>query len=518
MIPIIPMPNGTTNVSKKTVSLPQDLAVDLGSFDKWVLEAFCERTGCTLTEGKPWLCLCRDATIPQEGYHLTVTEEGATLSASGEAGVIYGLTSLYQLAVDHTVPQCDIVDHPRYGYRGLSFDCARHFFPASHVKQVIEELSMVKMNALHWHLTDDQAFRIESKRFPKLQETSGQYYTQEEIRDIVEYARVRGVEIIPEIDLPGHTTGILAAFPQFGCFGKEVNLATTGGIFSVILCAGKEDTFTFLEALLEEVCALFPSKRFHIGGDEAPKTEWAKCPHCKQRMEQLGLTEVEDLQGYFTERVAEILKKQGKSIVCWNDSLRAKNLPEDVLIQYWTMQHLEAMERYTGKFIFSEMFDLYLDYPYSMTSLKKVYTCQPKIGKADCADAPGMEGMECCVWSERIETPEQMGKRLFPRVYALAEAAWSEKRNYSSFRKRLPALVARAEKAGVSCTEKSWWDPRGKARREEGIAYLKAMTANIPAEAMPETEQSGGNAMMLALITKFFKITDIPYVIKAFKK
>lgn len=521
---IIPNPNGTVAIRENRIALPASFVVSFGDFAPWCLDAFLLRTGCTAADGKAWLTLKKDKALSKEGYRLQISGTGIVIHAADEIGVVWALTSMYHLMDENgTVPVCTITDEPKYSYRGQSLDCARHFFSAEVVKQVIEQLSLVKINTLHWHLTDDQAWRIESKAFPKLHETSVQYYTWDEIRDIVEYARIRGVEVIPEIDLPGHTTGILAAYPEYSCFGKSVSLATAGGIYPIILCAGKDSTFELVEKILEEVCPLFPAERFHIGGDEAPKSEWANCPHCKKRMEDEGIANVEDLQGYFTMRVAEMLKKHGKKLICWNDSLKSSTLPEDILIQYWTAQHLKQMEPYCadgGKFIYSDMFDLYFDYPYSMIPLKRVYNCTPAIGKLKRADTINLIGIESCLWAEHIETPEQLFSRIFPRAYATAEAAWSTEKNYDDFKRRLLLLTEKAEQVGVIGTPGNWWDPKGKARRDEALAYVERMTAAIPKNAKDTIAEADGDAsaFLMGFATKFFKPTDIPYLISLFKK
>ena len=480
MLSIIPKPNGRVTADGSCISMPKAFSVCNDAFAPWCVQAFYERTGCQVAD-EQWIMLSKNDTYPTEGYCLEVGKEGVHITASSETGVIWALATLFQLiAGDGTLPVCQVEDYPKHGHRGLSLDCARHFFPVCVVKKVIEQISVTKMNVLHWHLTDDQAWRIESKAFPKLCETSVDYYTQDEIRDVVEYAHLRGVEIIPEIDLPGHTTGILAAYPQFGCFGKTVSLATSGGIYPVILCAGKDATFEMIEKLLDEICPLFPSKRFHIGGDEAPKSEWDQCPDCKGRMEAEGIENTEDLQGYFTVRVAKMLAKHGKSIICWNDSLKANNLPADVLIQYWTVQHAQSMAKYYatgGKFIYADMMGLYLDYPYSISSLKKVYTIKPHIHTIDCSEAAGLVGMEVCLWSERIVTPDQLYKRLFPRCQALAENAWTKELDYESFKGRLSNLLLYADKNGVSYTAQDWWEPKGEGKINEAFAYLQGMNS-----------------------------------------
>lgn len=521
---IIPNPNGPVVIRDNRIALPDSLCADPGPFAPWCLDAFLDRTGCTLYEnGKPWIILKKDETLSKEGYRIQISGAGIVLYAAAEIGIVWALTSVYHLLdADRTLPVCSLSDAPKYGYRGQSLDCARHFFPVDTVKNVIEQISLVKMNVLHWHLTDDQGWRIESRAFPKLQEMSEQYYTWEEIREIVEFARIRGVEIIPELDLPGHTTGILAAYPEYSCFGEAVRLATGGGIYPVILCAGKEITFRLVETLLDEICPLFPAERFHIGGDEAPKSEWQKCPDCQKRMTDEGLATEEDLQGWFSVQIAETLKKHGKKPICWNDSLKAAFLPEDTLIQYWTAQHLKQMEPYFasgGKFIYSDMFDLYFDYPHSMIPLKRAYQVSPAIGRIHCAGAENLVGLESCLWAEHIVTPEQLYARIFPRAYAVAEATWSKKRNYRDFLHRLTPLAAKAAASGVQGTPSDGWDPKGKARREDAFAYLGRMFAAIPKEAMPEAEDSGsGLSFLLGFATKFFKPQDIPYLLKLLKK
>jgi len=520
---ILPNPNGTTALRDHRITLPETVSIQFDRFAPWCADAFLERTGCTAAENGFKITLKSDADLPKEGYRFQISGSGIVIYAAEEIGVVWALTSVYHLLdADRTLPVGSVQDAPKYGYRGQSLDCARHFFSTDIVKKVIEQISLVKMNVLHWHLTDDQAWRIESRAFPKLQEVSGDFYTWDEIREIVEFARVRGVEIIPELDLPGHTTGILAAYPEYSCFGEEVSLATAGGIYPIILCAGKDPVFELVETLLSEICPLFPAERFHIGGDEAPKSEWVKCPDCRKRMEDESLSGVEDLQGWFMIRVAEMLKQHGKKPICWNDALKSSILPEDTLIQYWTAQHLKQMEPYFeagGPFIYSDMFDLYFDYPHSMIPLKRAYECAPAIGKESCADAENMLGIESCLWAEHIVTPEQLFTRLFPRAYAVAEAAWSKERAYDDFRQRLRPLMEKAAAAGVTGTAESWWDPKGKERREDALGYMARMTAAIPKNAKDTIAEGDGDtsAFLMGFATKFFTPADIPYLLKLFK-
>jgi len=217
------------------------------------------------------------------------------------------------------------------------------------------------------------------------------------------------------------------------------------------------------------------------------------------------------------------LKKHEKSILCWNDSLKASNLQGDILVQYWTMQHEESMKEYHakgGKFIYSEMFDLYLDYPHSMIPLKRVYTCEPKIGKITCADVPGLEGMECCMWTEHVYDPGQLGRRLFPRTFALAEAAWTRERDYQDFMKRLQVLLRELDRKGIVYTTEDWWDPKGKARREEALSYMEKMFSGMDASVQQETtgSMSINLGFLKAFLTKFLRISDLPYLGKMLKR
>ena len=289
MLNLIPAPRGSVHMQEGSVKLPETVTVSLGDFAPWCLEAFAARLDGHVETVENGFITLKKADIAKEGYKLTVTKDGITVEAADESGAVWALTTVTELTAEgEALPIVTIEDAPHYGHRGLSLDCSRHFFTADEVKKVIDQMTRVKLNVLHWHLVDDQGWRIECKTLPLLHETTGTYYTQEEIRSVIEYARVRGMEIIPEIDMPGHTRSMIAAYPHLSCFGEKTELCQFGGIFEKILCPGKDETFEFIEKLLTEVCALFPDDRFHIGGDEAPKTEWKKCPHCKARMEALA--------------------------------------------------------------------------------------------------------------------------------------------------------------------------------------------------------------------------------------
>ena len=519
MLNLIPAPRGSVHMQEGSVKLPETVTVSLGDFAPWCLEAFAARLDGHVETAENGFITLKKADIAKEGYKLTVTKDGITVEAADESGAVWALTTVTELTAEgEALPIVTIEDAPHYGHRGLSLDCSRHFVTADEVKKVIDQMTRVKLNVLHWHLVDDQGWRIECKTLPLLHETTGTYYTQEEIRSVIEYARVRGMEIIPEIDMPGHTRSMIAAYPHLSCFGEKTELCQFGGIFEKILCPGKDETFEFIEKLLTEVCALFPDDRFHIGGDEAPKTEWKKCPHCKARMEALGLTDYEDLQGYFTKRVVAILKKHGKRAVCWNDVLESKDVDTENIIQYWTAQHeapVPAFIERGGKVIFSNMSALYFDYPHGINSLNKVYHYQPVVMGKSYADSPNMLGYEAALWSEQVETPEHLEELLFPRLYAVSEIAWNEAGDYADFEHRAEKKIEIAAKQGVNCMTKDGWNPEGEARVQSAATFIAHMM-NPGGIGTPHTDAE--REMVRPVIEKFaqiwFRPQDVPEMMK----
>ena len=519
MLNLIPAPRGSVHMQEGSVKLPETVTVSLGDFAPWCLEAFAARLDGHVETVENGFITLKKADIAKEGYKLTVTKDGITVEAADESGAVWALTTVTELTAEgEALPIVTIEDAPHYGHRGLSLDCSRHFFTADEVKKVIDQMTRVKLNVLHWHLVDDQGWRIECKTLPLLHETTGTYYTQEEIRSVIEYARVRGMEIIPEIDMPGHTRSMIAAYPHLSCFGEKTELCQFGGIFEKILCPGKDETFEFIEKLLTEVCALFPDDRFHIGGDEAPKTEWKKCPHCKARMEALGLTDYEDLQGYFTKRVVAILKKHGKRAVCWNDVLESKDVDTENIIQYWTAQHeapVPAFIERGGKVIFSNMSALYFDYPHGINSLNKVYHYQPVVMGKSYSDSPNMLGYEAALWSEQVETPEHLEELLFPRLYAVSEIAWNEAGDYADFEHRAEKKIEIAAKQGVNCMTKDGWNPEGEARVQSAATFIAHMM-NPGGIGTPHTDAE--REMVRPVIEKFaqiwFRPQDVPEMMK----
>lgn len=520
MLRIIPYPCVLT---KKDSYLEWDgtfRPADSVDFDTALLEPFCQRTR-SLIDGSSstTLDMKQDTSLAPEEYRLDIDRSSITVTASTKQGIIWGLTTaalLYQFKKKRFVC-CHVEDKPYYDHRGLLLDSARHFFPAAEVKKIIEEISLCKMNVFHWHLSDDQGWRIESKRFPELNKVSGPCYSQDEIREIDAFAAQRGVEIIPEIDMPGHMTALLAAYPQYSCSGKKVELAQKGGVYRTILCPGKEETFTMLQQLLEEIVPLFSSQRFHIGGDEAPKSEWKSCPSCAARMKEEGLTSYDQLQGYFTNRVADILKSLSRQPICWNESLKADNL-SPVTIQYWTPAGRKDVDRFAnskGQVIYSNKFDFYFDYPYSMTSLERVYETKPQLKAKPF-------GIECAVWTEHITYSKQLEEHLFPRVQAVAELSWKGPRSrfaYKNFEKRLDAYFALPLHKTLTPCPKEDWNPKGKTRLGQSLAYMHIMTGSLETDTDTADQESYSvsPAFTHSFITKFFRLSDLPTLMRLLK-
>lgn len=492
---ILPLPNGRMDFSGESLPLLHTFGVSRGDFPQALLDVFAQRAGITLTDDPPALLrLYRNAKFPPEAYRLRVTfSHGIQIETGDEQGLCWALVTLLSLIGEEQITCCDITDQPQYNHRGILLDCVRNFFPVETVKEFIEAVSLAKINRFHWHLTDDQGWRIESKRFPALHgQCAPYYYTQAQIRDVVAFAAARGVEIIPEVELPGHTTAILAAYPQLSCTGEPVPLGTAPGIYSLLLCPGKDEVFDLLFPLLEEIAELFPSPLFHLGGDEAPKGIWRSCPHCQSRIEKEGLASEEELQGWFTARLAAHLRTFGKRVICWNESLLSDDLPEnvgDLTIQYWAEMHkfgpTYRFWQSGGDVIFSDWFNAYLDQPHGTIPMETVYSYVP--GFPPLLDkAPRAMGLEACVWTEFLASPQRLAEAAFPRAYALAEAAWTQpsRRDYADFLERLTPWLERHPGPGFTPPPQA--DPDFRERYRQRTEFMRRQLN------APKPEHNGG--------------------------
>lgn len=429
--------------------------------------------------------------LDDEEYVLTVNESGIRIEASEKTGACYALQTLRQLSRyelgGRKVPFVEIKDKPRFKWRGLQLDESRHFFGKDEVKRLLDLMFMMKLNRFHWHLTDDQGWRVEIKKYPLLTEIGSKrkythingwhscdildeeysgFYTQDEIREIVNYADERGIMVIPEIDFPAHCASAIAAYPDLACrvldrevpgyFGSSIPEKVYGiKDWNRTICVGKEQTINFVFDVIEEICSLFPAPYFHIGGDEAPKDEWKKCPHCQAVIKENHLKNEEDLQGWFNNRVLEFLKDRGKRLIGWNEILKADNLDKSVIGQYWTAKRDKNAERHVnsgGNLIMSNHKSFYFDMPYGKYPLKNTYCYKPEKFHVLPENVKNILGVEGEGWTEWIDGREKLDLCLFPRVQCLAEVAWSDEKHidWKDFLRRLDSFKDYYKLLGVN--------------------------------------------------------------------
>lgn len=429
-----------------------------------------------------------DASIDNpEGYELTVLPDRVTIKGQAANGVFYGLQTLRKsvpaiaYGSDIILPAAVIKDAPRFAYRGMMLDVGRHLFSVDFVKRYIDLLAMHNMNYFHWHLTEDQGWRIEIKKYPRLTEIGsirketgigasrtefdgkpyGGFYTQDEIREIVKYAQERYVTVIPEIDLPGHMLAALAAYPELGCTGGPYEVACHWRVFPDVLCLGNEKTYEFLEGVLSEVIELFPSKYIHIGGDEAPRTRWEMCPKCQGLAKKEGLRtdrkhSTEDrLQSYCMKRIERYLNERGRQIIGWDEILEGDVAPNATVMSWRGIRGGIKAAKLKHDVIMTPNDYMYFDYyqsddkaqePLAMGSgvtVEKVYGFEPVATELEKEEKKYILGVQANVWTEYIATPEHVEYMMVPRIAALAEVQWMmpEEKDYQEFLKRLSSLV-----------------------------------------------------------------------------
>lgn len=413
--------------------------------------------------------------LGEEEYILTVEESGTKLVGGSEKAVFYGMQTLRQLG--KSCPCVRIEDKPAFPYRGFMLDTVRHIFSIEDTKKLIDAAASVKMNVMHWHLTDDQGFRFFSSRRPeatergsvrekssfgKLKECGsyGGYFTHEEMKEIVDYCAEKHITVIPEFDIPGHTSALLHAYPHLSCTGGPIDVKTCQGIFDDILCAGKDETFDVVFDILADIIDIFPSEYIHIGGDEAPKKRWKACPDCQKRIADEGLGSEEELQGWFTNKVVEFLESKGRKAVVWNESLRS-GLVDKSLVQMWMDRKKDsvAYANKGGKIIVSDFFHYYCDYPYGMTPLAKTYNFDPILKGIKNKDS--VVGVEAPIWTEYINNFEQLCFMCFPRFTAAAETGWTEKKNKNAgdFCRRFEKYSDLLSEIGIKPAPSSEWNP-----------------------------------------------------------
>lgn len=453
-----------------------------------------KQTGVKLTShaGMPVdgaICLTLDLSDDNaEAYKLIVNDKRVCISGASEAGVFYGIQTLRKslpVAQDINVnlSAVEIYDKPRFAYRGAMLDVARHFYTVDEVKTFIDMLALHNINRFHWHLTDDQGWRIEIKKYPKLMSVAserketvvgrwysgiydgkpyGGYYTQDELRDVIDYAAKRHITIIPEVDLPGHMQAALTAYPELGCTGGPYEVRTIWGVSQDVLCVGNDFTLQFVKDVLSEVADIFPSEYIHIGGDECPKVRWEKCPKCQERIKSLGLksdakhTKEQRLQSYMIQEAAKYLKEKGKRIIGWTEILEGGLVPDATLMS-WIGESggIEAAHQHHDVIMTPNTY-LYFDYYQSKKvedeplaiggylPIEKTYNYEPMPKELTKEEQQYIKGVQANLWTEYIPVFSQVQYMVLPRLGAAAEVQWTDpsKKDYKDFLRRVPHLVA----------------------------------------------------------------------------
>ncbi|MDR0427652.1 MAG: family 20 glycosylhydrolase [Dysgonamonadaceae bacterium] len=431
--------------------------------------------------------------INEEGYLLEASAEGINIQSNTPTGLFYGMQTVMQLlpaeieskkvvkGMAWTVPAVKIKDEPRFSYRGMHLDACRHFASIDFIKKQLDLLSLFKINKFHWHLTDDQGWRIEIKKYPKLTEIGAQrtegegntygpfFYTHEEIKEIVAYAKERFIEVIPEIEFPGHAVAAISAYPELSCTGKTIQVRNIWGVANDVFCAGKESTFEFMENVLTEVIPLFESDYFHIGGDECPKGRWKECPDCQARIRSLGIkankehSAEEQLQSYFISRVEKVLLAHNKKMIGWNEILEGGLAPSATVMSWQGETGGIAAANMGHDVIMTPGEWMYLDkyqgdskvLPVTIggyLNLEKVYNYDPVPKKIDDDKTRHILGAQTNVWTEYKYTENDMEHDIYPRVIALAELNWTPKykKDYKDFERRIENQRARLDKYDVN--------------------------------------------------------------------
>lgn len=500
---IIPIPVKTQTLKGEFV-LPQKVVIAYQTTDgkniaQYMADKLKVSTGYEVRlsdkKGNITIQITPSLKMAEEGYRLSVTAKGVTIKAKTAKGAFYGMQSFMQLlpaqvesatkveGVKWVAQCCNIEDAPRFGYRGFHLDPCRHFITVENVKKQLDLMSMFKVNTMHFHLTEDQGWRIEIKKYPKLTtigsirtegdgSSYGGYYTQEQIKEIVDYAAKRYITVIPEIDLPGHMMAAIAAYPNLSCKGEKWSPRTVWGIEDLVMCAGKEDMFNFLGDIFDEIVPLFPGKYFHIGGDECPKTSWKNCPTCQKRIKDEGLqaegkhTAEERLQSDVIKRVEKMLEKRGRKIIGWDEILEG-GLSENATVMSWrgTQGGIEAAMHKHDVIMTPDSDGMYLDWyqgdskiePVTIPSppryLSSTYNYNPV---PDTIKTLGLAhhilGVQCNNWSEYMYTNAKMEYMMYPRAVALSEIAWSplNKKNFKDFCRRLDANSIRLDEHNIT--------------------------------------------------------------------
>ncbi len=504
--PVIPRPNSLTEAKGKFIIGPKTQIIVTGNAAETnqVAEQLSQRIG-TVSGRQPTILHTKAGSgnitfenipgLAEEAYELLVTPSDIVIKASAPKGHFYGYQTLLQLlppeifsssrqtGVELSVPACHIKDQPRFGYRGLMLDVGRHFFSVDFIKKYIDLIALHKLNTFHWHLTEDQGWRIEIKKYPRLTTAGsvrkesmkghyrdqqwdgtpyGGFYTQDQVREVVAYAASRFVTVIPEIEMPGHAQAALAAYPELGCENKKYEVGTQWGVSEDVFCPN-EKTFEFLENVLTEVMDLFPGKYIHIGGDECPKTAWKKSAFCQELIKKEGLKDEDELQSYFIRRIDRFVTSKGRKIIGWDEILEGGISPNATIMSWRGIEGGIASAKAGHDAIMTPNSHLYLDYYQSSPQnepiaiggylpVEKVYGYDPVPSELNATEAKHILGTQGNLWTEYISTPEHAEYMAFPRASALAEVAWTQaaRKDYKDFSGRLKVHFERLKHLGVN--------------------------------------------------------------------
>lgn len=499
--------------SLKSIQVPDDWKATATHF----AEKLSKTAHLTLSVGtnNAPITILKNTNLDKEAYKLEITTSGVTIEANSIQGLNHALSTLHQLiltATNEKLPVLTINDKPRFGYRGLMLDCSRHFWTIDNLKETIDQMAFFKLNTLHMHLTDNNAWRLAMDKYPQLTEKgtyyydypemSGKYYSKQELKELVQYAQERGVEIIPEADLPGHSTALLAALPQLSCNGGTFEAYPEERPYSKrkrgaenMICVGNPESLKFVEDVVNELTEIFPSQYIHLGGDEVPTHTWEKCPKCQALYKREKMTQPGELQDYFTRKVSEIVRAKGKTMIGW-DEINDRNAatPEDILTVWrdeGTPNQLKALER-NIPVIMCPQHGCYFDWGYAGNSTRKVYEWDPVPENIGADKLPLIKGGQAALWTERISTQDRVEWMLYPRICALAEVFWSpkESRNWDDFYQRITQYYPIMEKLGINYYEDDALNEKEFVPSEEKPALIRHafIETNIPGSPLYHPE------------------------------
>ncbi len=448
--------------------------------------------------------------LGNEGYKLISKQQRVVISSKGVHGVFYGMQSLVQLMtnskIKSKIPSVEIYDKPRFVWRGLMLDVGRYFYSVEFIKKTIDNMARYKMNTFHWHLTEDQGWRIEIKKYPELttkgawrSETQmfrsprgidknphGGFYTQEQVKEVVKYAQSKFITVVPEIEMPGHSLAALSVFPELSCTGGPFEIPGQWRVEKDVYCAGNEKTFKFLEDVLTEVVALFPGNIIHIGGDECPKDRWKACAKCQDRIKKEGLKDEHELQSYFIKRMEKFLLTKNKNIIGWDEILEGGLAPNAMVMSWRGVKGGIEAAKQKHHVVMSPSEFMYLDFyqgethlePYSYSSrilpIQKVYSYEPIPNELNASERKYIKGVQSNVWGEHIHSEDAVQYMMYPRVAAVAEVGWtsSELKNWENFSSRVEYEFANYEKSGINYA-KSIYDVWCEAKIDSSNATAK---------------------------------------------